>query len=394
MGLGGGGDSPDTVTHVNRNVPEWVEKAGKEIFEKAKGTMEGTPAVPGRAAVPGRGANMASNQSNYMGRGVQNQSRLSHDMHRNQPGHYYNNVQHNGDSQYSAIPGYDQGTEGTPAVEAKAAVPGKGANERVYQGQRVAGLNPTQNQGLGLIKSTLGKYESEANEAGNMLKQQYGINPKDVTTGRFTDPNSKFNEYVEKVYSPMEKRLQKQADRAMAREQLSNAFSGRGSSSSMGQKRMDALNQQRQDQMAELQAQALNQANQFFQSDEARALSANQGNQAAGLQNKQMNMKGATDLLNNVLSKYGMNESDIARLMTAGQVEQGQNQRELDSTREKWNEMANFDRTEIEWLLKMLGQNPGGTTQGTSTQNAGGSPGGDLLKFAGASVPLITSVFK
>ena len=36
---GGGNDSPDTVTHINRNVPEWVEAAGKEIYGKAKATQ-------------------------------------------------------------------------------------------------------------------------------------------------------------------------------------------------------------------------------------------------------------------------------------------------------------------------------------------------------------------
>lgn len=329
---GKGGDSPDTVTHINRNVPEWVEAAGKEIYGQAKATQ------------------------------------------------------------------------------------GRPAEQRVYPGERVAGLTDQQRRGMQAVNDTFGAHQGTVGEGANQFRQQYntpnervsaGTNGQRISTGRFTDPNSQFNQYVQKVYNPMEKRLNQTADRALGREKLTNAYAGRGNSS-MGRHREDALQQQRQDQLAQLQASALNQANQYFQSDEARALQALMGqaginqqdldralkaqesNQAAGLQNKQLNMKAAEGLINSALSQYNMNAQDIARLMSSGQLEQGQNQDVINAGREKWNELNNYDRMELEWLLRMLGQNPGGTMQ-SSTSTPGPNQG---LQFAGAALPLITNFMK
>ena len=332
MGGKGGGGSPDTVTHINRNVPEWVEAAGKEIFGQAKATQ------------------------------------------------------------------------------------GRPAEQRVFPGERVAPLSGTQQQGLQNIKSTYGAHQGTVGQGADMFRQQYGTpnervsagaNAQKIYTNRFTDPNSQFNQYVEKIYNPMEKRLNQTADRALGKEKLANAYAGRGNSS-MGLQREDALNQQRQDQLAQLQASTLNQANQFFQSDEQRALQALMGqagvnqqdldrmlkaqesNQAAGLQNKQLNMKAAEGLINSALSQYGMNEKDIARLMAAGGLEQGQNQQQLDAAQDKWNQMNNYDRMELEWLSRMLGQNPGGEMKSSSSQPGPNQP----LQFAGAALPLITNFMK
>ena len=329
-----GGESPDTVTHINRNVPEWVEKAGKEIYEKAEKTL------------------------------------------------------------------------------------GKPAAERNYPGERVTGRTKGQRTGLEEIYKTRGAYEPEMGNVGNLLREQYntpnervnaGTNAQKIYTNRFTDPNSEFGKYVEKIYSPMEKRLNQAADRALGKEQLASAYAGRGNSS-VGRQRQDALEQQRQDQLAMLQANTLNQANQFFQSDEQRALQALVGqagvnqqdldrllraqelNQAAGLQNKGLNLKAAEGLANNILSKYNMNAQDIARLMTGGQLEQGLNQAQIDAAREQWNEMKNYDRTELEWLMKMLGQNPG---MGGATSSSTTAPGPNQgLQFAGAALPLISNFMK
>lgn len=332
MGGKGGGDSPDTVTHINRNVPEWVEAAGRDIYDRSKGTL------------------------------------------------------------------------------------GKGADQRVFGGERVAPLNTAQKTGIDNIWKSYGAHNGEMHQAGDMARQQYntphervnaGNNSQRIYTNRFTDPNSQFGQYVEKIYNPMEKRLNQTADRALGREQLANAYAGRGNSS-MGRQREDALMQQRQDQIGMLQANALNQANQFFQSDEQRALQALMGqagvnqqdldrqlkaqeaNQTAGLQNKQLNLQAAQNLANTVLSKYNMNAQDIARLMSAGQLEQGQNQQEIDANREKWNELNNYDRMELEWLAKMLGQNSGGEMK-SSTSQPGPNQG---LQFAGAALPLITNFMK
>jgi len=330
---GGGGNSPDTVTHINRNVPEWVEKAGQDIYGKAKATTGGP------------------------------------------------------------------------------------AGARVFPGERLAPFSGSQQQGIQNIKSTYGAHQGTIGEGANQLRQQYntpnervsaGTNAQRIHTNRFTDPNSQFNQYVEKIYNPMEKRLNQTADRALGKERLANAYAGRGNSS-MGLHREDALNQQRQDQLAQLQANTLNQANQFFQSDEQRALQALMGqagvnqqdldrmlkaqesNQAAGLQNKQLNMKASEGLINSALSQYNMNAQDIARLMSAGGLEQGQNQQQIDSDREKWNELNNYDRMELEWLARMLGQNPGGEMKSSSTQPTADSRGS---VFAAAALPLITNYIK
>lgn len=302
----------------------------------------------------------------------------------------------------SNVPRYVEEESKNLYNQAKAST-NKPAHERIYQGDRVASFTPLQQQAIRGAGESYGKYEGEANDVTRMLREQYNKNPERVGTSnnpqniqfnRFTGsaPNTLFNEYYEKMYNPALNELNRAHDRARTMHERQNLFGNKRMSSNfaLGQR---GLEEARLNQLEQLGANIFGQAMNTFQTEEgrnlasqqaqagineqdlARRLNADLANQTAGMQNKQLNMQAANNIMNNILSKYGMNAQDLERLMTIGTHEQLQNQAQIDATMQKFNEMNNYDRLELEWLAKMLAVNSGGeTTSTTSTTRPKPSP--------------------
>jgi len=336
MPIFGGGDGGQT-TQTTRNVPEWVEQAGRELFGSAKKTT------------------------------------------------------------------------------------GKGHENRVYPGERLAPLNESQNRATNLQRETHGYFQPEAQAVTGMHQNIANTratnvgaeaNRQNISTNRFTGtaPDSLFSSYFQKMYQPQAAELNREAQRGMTQHTKQNLFGGKrfGSNFAQGQ---NQLEQGRLQQLQGLGSNIFDKAMNTFQTEEARMMEALKGqaaindqdmnrklqadlaNQTAGLQDKALDIKNAEGMMNNILSKHNMNRQDIEALFNIGQGQQKQTQRELDAAREKWGELNNYDRIELEWLSNFLKQNSGGELK--STQNNPESSGtAQAFALGGSALPLIASSMK
>lgn len=300
---------------------------------------------------------------------------------------------------------------------------GKGPGNRIYPGERVAGWNPAQTQAMEHAQKSFGQYQPELNEVTGMHRKLAQQGPKRVGTGqnqqqigfnRFTGsaPNSLFGQYYEKMYKPAAAELNSEAQRGMTQQRQHSAFGGKalGSQRALEQSQLE---QGRLKQLQSLGSNVFEKAMGTFQTEEdrmmrsqmaqagineqdlSRKLQADLSNQTAGQQDKALNIKNAEGMLNNIAQKYNMNMKDILMMFNLGQQGQQQNQREIDSAMQKFNEMNNYDRLELEWLSNFLTQRSGGELSGKQTQTNPGMGTGEAFGAAAlGALPLVASSFK
>ena len=391
MGYRGGDDSPQSTTTKTTNVPAWVERESENLYNAYKATT-------GHGRQQGTRANQTgpASQVQYPQGGLTSQ--FSTPQNQNNMNRFGHPIQQQFGSGGGAFGQQRFGQQQqTPAYEQPQGI---SPQERVYQGPRVAPIHPAQHAAQSQAYQTNQAFQPELNDVSRMLKQQYERAPERVGTqnnaqkiqfNRFTGAESDplFNAYYEKMYKPASAELNRELQRAATLQNRTNALSGgRGGS---GQIHAQALAEEgRIRALQNLGKDIFGQAMGAFQTEEGRNLEAQKAqagiyesdlerklkadlvNQAATQADKQVNIHTATGLMNNILSKYHMNAQDITRLFNIGAAGQKQNQAEINSAMQKWDEMTNMDRNEIVQLFKLMAANPGGTT--TATQTATGGP--------------------
>jgi hypothetical protein len=235
---------------------------------------------------------------------------------------------------------------------------------RIYNGPKVAEFSGLQNKAFENIGNT-NRLEKPLQELGAEFRNQANKPNERISTSKFTDPNSGFNKYVEETFDPYRKQLQQLQGDEARRESNRLSMSGYRTGGTASERSKNRLSDRHEEQMKRALSHARNEANQFFQSDQGRALQAAEANQAAELKNRQLANQNLTSALNTLFGQHNIGQSEIMNLLTGGQLQQTNAQDVINEHRKTVNEIENFDRTELQALLDFLNGNPGGTTTST-----------------------------
>lgn len=261
-----------------------------------------------------------------------------------------------------------------------------------YTGERVAGTSPDQDTAAAQIRAMQGQTGTALQGLGDASAQFGSWQPMQVTAGQLAgmDLSPYMNPYTGEVEANALKALESsrlQAQQGLEDRFLSSKAFG-GSRQALQSAVTDAQTAQKAaETSAQLRQANFNQAQQAAVGDITRGMTAQQLNQAAGLQGAKLNL----DALQQAGSLYGVgqkaNIADIGLLDTLGQQEQARNQAQLDIQYQNWLEQQGFDKAQIEWLGQMLAASPGSqTTTVNTTGNAGGSRGSPAMGAIGGAL--------
>lgn len=260
---------------------------------------------------------------------------------------------------------------------------------RIYQGDRVAPFSNLQEKGLNRTLTNLDKYQPEAEEISNTYRNILNENPGDIAFNRFTGtgPDDLFSAYFEKLYQPRAEELNREHNIAAQQNRFKNAFnSGFGSSDYLFSNQLQQESRDRA--LRQLSADIFGQAMNAYQTEEQRALDTGKVNTANQIANKEANVEAAASMMNNLITKHNLTIDDIKALLAGGSVQQGLNQDQIDSAMQKFNEMNNFDRSEIAYILSVLGGIP--SSQTSTSAKTKGAGLADFLGFG--ALPLVNKL--
>ena len=261
-------------------------------------------------------------------------------------------------------------------------------------GQRLAGFTPEQialqGEIAGLNQRGQFKVASEGLDTGSLLgygagvtglKQAFGYKPTDITTGTFGAPaaSAYMSPYASNVTDIAVREAEKQ--RELDKSALATGALGRGTFGGARNALLQAAQTSAAGQnIANIRTRGLQDAymnaQQQFNTDQARALQAQQATQqgqqyAAGL-GQQIGLAGLTAGLqgSQALGALGAQQqaADISRLQAQeASALQGQNlqQKQLDQAYQDWQTAQNYPKSQLEYLSNILRGNAGalGSTQ-------------------------------
>lgn len=261
-----------------------------------------------------------------------------------------------------------------------------------YTGERVAGTTPDQDAAAAQIRAMQGQTGTALQGLGDASAQFGNWQPQQVTAQQLAgmDLSPYMNPYTGEVEANALKALESsrlQAQTGIEDRFLSSKAFG-GSRQALQSAVTDAQTAQKAaETSAQLRQANFNQAQQAAVGDITRGMTAQQLNQAAGLQGVQLNLAG----LKQAGDLYGIgqkaNIADIGLLDTLGQQDQARNQAALDIQYQNWLEEQGFDKSQIEWMGQMLASSPGSqTTTVNTTGNAGGSKASPLMGAMGGAL--------
>jgi hypothetical protein len=242
-----------------------------------------------------------------------------------------------------------------------------------YGAPRIAGFTGDQQgafQGIRNINAlgapTVDTAAGMAYGAGNVGAQASGFNPYYTNTGNWTNANvgAYMNPYIQNVLRTMQDtatgRFQEQAGQRDTAAQQAGAYGGSRQAISNFLAQRD-LNSQLNSMNAEQLAQAYQNAQGMYTSDQARALQSDQGNQAAlaqaagiRLQGGQLGLQSAQSLGQLGQMQQGLAFDRLAALEKAGVQQQGLAQSALDQAYKDFINQRDYERQNLQFLTGIM----------------------------------------
>lgn len=256
-----------------------------------------------------------------------------------------------------------------------------------YEGQRVAGLTPGAESVISDISRNYGMAQPAFAQAQAMAAQAGQYQPQQVTAGQLagTDLSTYMNPYTQSVIGSSLNALdtQRRAGLTQAYDAAAKAKAFGGSRQAIQEGVVNAAAQQQAGSLvANLMAQNYGQAQAAAQADIARAMQAQQLNQAAGLTGAGLGLQGAATL--GQLAGAGQEAylTGATGALGAQQLLQQQQQADLTAAEQAYRERQQFPLQQLQIPLQALGATPYGSTQ---TQTGQGQSGSGLLTGLGAA---------
>ena len=267
---------------------------------------------------------------------------------------------------------------------------------QAYGGQQVAGMDPNTQKAIDATMGSVGATQGQFAGAGGALQGLLDKNIGQVTAGNIkpqtwagSDLNPYLNPYIENVENrtidSMNRGAQQQQNVMNSQAQQAKAFGGTRQgvqagvaqgentraigdmSAGLRKSGFDAASALLTGDIGrDLQAQTQNVANR---------LSADQGNQAASLDEIRAKTGAATALTGNAAQQASTNLADIGAMYQAGSVGQDQKQRELSQAEQNWEREQAYPTEMLNLKLASLGMSPYGRTE-TQTKTEPKAGGG------------------
>jgi hypothetical protein len=256
-----------------------------------------------------------------------------------------------------------------------------------YEGQRVADINAGQLSTIGAMGNNAAMSQPGYAYAQSMAANAGNYSPSMVDAGQLaqTDLSPYMNPYTQNVINTSLDALN--AQRMTGLNQASdNAIRARafGGSRQAIQEGVvnSAANQQAAQLAANLYNQNFQQAQNAASTDIGRRMSADQLNQAAGLQGAGLGLSGAQLLGNLAGAGQESYYSGLQNALAGYTALQQQQQSQLDAAQQAYREQQQFPLQQLQIPLQALGITPYGQT---STQTGPGPSGSGLLTGLGAA---------
>ena len=249
-----------------------------------------------------------------------------------------------------------------------------------YGGDRFAAQSADTQQAFKDIRGMQGRGQDEFAAAGKVGADVSGYSPEQVKAQSFLGGKG-VGEYMsphtQNVIGGMQKQamdtMQKQRGALQAQHQMAGA--GMGSRGALENAAMMAQVQQGLgQQVAGALEGAYGQAAQMKQQDMQRQMQADQYNQAAGLQGKQLNLAGAQQQMAGAQAGRGAAAQDAQMLSQSGAQQEGYDQRQKDFDYDEYLEGRDWDKNNAMFLSNIAGAAPHGTSSVTH------QPGGQSQK--------------
>jgi hypothetical protein len=248
-----------------------------------------------------------------------------------------------------------------------------------YEGTRIAGFTPEQEQAFGIIQQGVGRtapaFEAaQAAAGGSAFYQPERVQAGSFLTGNIAGYMNPYTENIEnRAIDASGRALEQARNQIAANAAQARAFGGSRQGVAEG---VAAAESARNigDLSARLRSDAFNQAAALQSADYARALQAAQANQAAGLQGAATNISGATALGALTQQAQAGRQQEAALVENVGQQRQAQAQAALDEAYARFLEERNYPIEGLNLRLAATSATPYG---GTQTQTRTGGPGGN-----------------
>lgn len=268
-----------------------------------------------------------------------------------------------------------------------------------YQGNRVAGINQTQQNALNASGAMIGRTDPAFQNAMGGAANVMGYNPSQVQAQSFLQGNigQYMSPYTQQVEQAAMGQLNDQRLRALNQTgdqaKAAGAFGGSRHGVMEGVVNTETAKQAGM-LSAQLRDQAYRQGMSAMESDMARNMQAQQLNQSAGLQGAGLNLQGAATYGD--LARVGTDTymKELAAAQGAGNFQQSMDQLGLDAQRQLYNEMRAYPIEQLDLRLNALGMTPYGSSTTQTTPMSGspamGAVGGALAGAQlGSMVPFI-----
>jgi len=248
---------------------------------------------------------------------------------------------------------------------------------QAYQGQTVAGFSPDQLSAMDYSRNNVGAYQPVYDAGVTMANQSGMYQPDQVRAGQFTDANvgAYMNPYLDQVESNALRNIQGATQLAVNKigdqAATSRAFGGSRQGISEGVTIAEGT-KQAGDLSAKLRSDAYDRAMQQINADQNRTLQGDLANQSAGMQNANRQLTAAQTMSGIADQGRKSMSDDITRMLTLGQMQQGQEQRYLDDAQSRFNEARDYPKEQLNILLSALGMSPYGKTQVTEQSSPTG----------------------
>lgn len=255
-----------------------------------------------------------------------------------------------------------------------------------YEGQRVAAMTPGQISTIGSLSNNYAMSQPAYALAQTQAAQSGSYVPQSVTPAYLaqTDLSPYMNPYTQNVINQslqtLETQKQQNLNQAYSDAIKARAFGGSRQGVQEGVVR-SAAQKQAADMAANLYNQNFAQAQAAAQGDIGRLMTAQQLNQAAGLQGAGVRTTGAQTL--GALAGAGQESflQGATGALGANAMLQAQQQAEIDAAKQAYTEAQQFPLQQLQIPLQALGATPYG---GTQTQTTSGSGGSGLVSGLGA----------
>lgn len=268
-----------------------------------------------------------------------------------------------------------------------------------YQGPRIAGFTPEQQQAMALTEGNVGKYtgmgEGALSTTGNITGMASGMIPGAITNASKTYTGDTVNEYMNPYIDNVTKKAQELANRNFTETlmpQVQGMFTraGQYGSANMADKMLKGtrdITEGLQSSADASLAQAYTSGASTFGADASRAGQLAQLGMTSGLAGAQQEGN-----LAQILQKMGL--TDAASLDTVGANKQAQNQKNLDLAYSDFQNQQNFPKQNVDWLSNIIRgiPNQGSTTTTTDTKPYSGDMQPSIVSGLGSLLSLIKGV--